>query len=583
MFQVVKVARADKNGVAVHITTTRAAALAALGLIAAPAFTQTVRPDAGTVIETPRQIPALPAPGGAPAVIVPEAPPAAGFDRSVVLTPAGFRVQGNTVFTEAQLQAVLAPFVNRRTDMAGLVQAAAAVRQYYRERGYILTEAYLPQQQFAAEGGTVRIQVLEARVGRASVRVEDSGLSQSLADGIVQRSLPPGALVTEYLLEKSILLVRDLPGFDALAEVQPGAHPGEADVVVTVKKAGRPFGALLGADNDGPRSAGAIRAYAEAEAVNLVGLGDVLSARVQGTDRSGSNLYRLGYAVTVGSAATRLAVQAARTEYSLGKQFAPLGATGEAEIFGVSATQPFVRSRAYNLFGALAIERKDLTDRTATPASTVDRRVDSVRISALGNFVDDVGGNAFSSYALSYTHGRLQLDAAAQALDQGPTGLNTAGTFQKLNLEFQRSTFFTASDRFLVALQGQVASRNLTSAEQISLGGPNGVRGYPVGEAIGDSGAVVQLEVRHQFAPVGPVPLAASVFYDWGHVKFHEDGAPFPTGSSQTLASAGIGVTAGSWGHWLASLQLAWRTTGDRPVSDPDRGPRVWLSVQKWL
>ena len=112
------------------------------------------------------------------------------------------------------------------------------------------------------------------------------------------------------------------------------------------------------------------------------------------------------------------------------------------------------------------------------------------------------------------------------------------------------------------------------------------MRGYPVGEGVGDTGGIVNLEVRHQFAPLGPVPLAASVFYDWGHVKFHQDGAPFPTPKSQTLASAGVGVTAGSYGsygNYLLSLQLAWRTTSDAPASDPDRKPRVWLSVQKWL
>ena len=561
----------------------RAVALAALGFLVGPAFAQPVRPDAGTVLEPQRQLPALPAPGGAPAVVLPEAPPAAAFDRSVSLTPAAFLVQGNTVFTDADLQVVLAPFVNRRTDMAGLLQAAAAVRQYYRERGYILTEAYLPQQQLGAEGGTVRIQVLEARVGKATVRVEDNAVSQALADGIVQATLRPGTLVTEYLLEKPILLVRDLPGLDAVADVQPGANIGEADVVVVVKKTGRRVAGLVGADNFGTRSAGEIRGYVEAEAVNLAGYGDALSARLQRTNRSDSNLYRIGYAATVGGAATRLGVQFARTEYGLGKQFAPLGATGEADILGLSATQPFIRSRGYNLFGALALERKDLTDRTATPASSVDRRVDSVRLSTLGNFLDALGGNSFTSYALSFTQGRLTLDAAALAQDQGAFGLNTAGTFRKLNLELQRSTFFSASDRILVGVHGQAASRNLTSAEQMSLGGPNGVRGYPVGEGIGDTGALVQLEYRHQFAPVGSVPLGASVFYDWGRVKFHEDGAPFPTGSSQTLASVGVGVTAGTVGNYVASLQLAWRTRSDRPLSDPDRRPRVWLSLQKWL
>ena len=564
-----------------------AATMAALGALASPATAQSTRPDAGTILETPRQIPTLPEPGGPPAVSVPQVPAAATFDRSVTLTPAAFRVQGNTLVDEVPLQAALAPFVGKRTDMAGLLQAAAAVRQLYRDRGYILTEAYLPQQQFSASGGTVVIQVLEARVGKASVRVDGSGISLPLIEGIVRTQLPAGAPITEALLEKPVLLLRDLAGVDAVADVQPGAQPGEADVVVTAKPSGRGWSALFGADNYGTRSAGDARAYVDAEAHNLAGRGDVLGARVQLTeDGTDNTLFRIGYSTTLGGGhATRLGAQVARTEYALGKQFEALGAVGHAEVASLNLTQPFVRTRPLNVFGAIAVERKDLTDRTTTPASKVDRRVDAVRISALGNFVDDAAGSSFSSYALSFTQGRLKLDAAAKALDQGAFGLDTAGTFRKLNLELQRLTAIGAAGRFMLGVQAQAASRNLTSAEQMSLGGPTGVRGYPVGEGVGDTGGIVNVEYRHAFAPLGAVPVAASVFYDLGRVKFHQDGAPFPTDKSQTLASAGVGFSAGGYGNgnWLLNVQLAWRTTHDEPASDPDRKPRVWLSLQKWL
>ena len=548
-----------------------------------PAFAQTVRPDAGTLLENQRQQPAIPAPGGSPAVQVRPAPAAAPFDRSVSLTPAGFRVQGNTLIAEAELQRVLAPFVNRRMDMAGLLEAAAAVRQHYQQRGYILTEAYLPQQQFAATGGTVTIQVLEARIGRASSRVEGQGPSPALVDSIVQSHLRPGMPVTEYALEQPILLLRDLPGFEATADVQPGAQPGEADVVVVVRPAGKRYTGLVGVDNHGPRAAGAVRAYVEAEANNLAGHGDVLAVRLQRGERSGSDLYRIGYSGVAGPAATRIALQAVHAEYALGKQFAALGATGDAQVVSLTVTQPLVRSRGANLFGVLALERKELDDRTATPASSSERRVDAVRLSALGNFVDALAGNAFTGYSLSATHGRLRMDAASHALDQGVGGPDTAGSFQKYNLEVQRSTFLSAQDRITAGVQGQLASRNLTSAEKMSLGGPTGVRGYPVSEAVGDTGLIASLEYRHQFAPLAGVPLSASVFYDWGRVKFNQDGPLAGASNRQTLASAGVGFGAGVAGDYLLSLQVAWRTTGALPASDPDRRPRAWLSLQKWL
>jgi hemolysin activation/secretion protein len=553
-------------------------------LCALPAMAQPVRPDAGTLLEPQRQIPSLPVPGGAPAVSVPPAPAATGFDRSVRLTPAAFRFQGNTVFDESTLAAVVAPFVGKPTGMEGLFEAAAAVRRHYRDHGYLLTEAYLPAQRFSESGGTVLIQVLEARLGKARVVVEGAGVSQALAAQIVQRQLVPGSLITADQLEKPVLLLRDLAGVDASATVEPGAAEGQADVVVTVRPTGASFAAVVGLDNLGPRSAGRVRTYVDASLSNLTGRGDVLSARAQVSERSASELYRIGYSTTAGGYATRLGIHVARADYALGKEFAALGASGTADVLAVSVTQPIIRSRMANLYAELAAERKDFADQTTTPASANDRRIHLVRLGAVGNFIDKLGADAFTSYALSLTHGTLHLDAASLALDQSVFGLRTAGTFNKVNVELQRTLFLSAAGRVSVSVQGQYASKNLTSAEKLSLGGPTGVRGYPIGEALGDSGAIASVEYRHQLASLGAkTPLFGAVFYDWGRVRFNRSGSPFATPATETLSSAGIGLSAGTVGDYLLSTQLAWRTDRSVPTIEPDKKPRLWLSFQKWL
>jgi hemolysin activation/secretion protein len=555
-----------------------------MSLCAIPAWAQTTRPDAGTLLETQRQIPTLPQPGGSPTVVMPPAPPAAPFDSSVRVTPTAFRIQGNTLFSEAQLQANVAEFVGKPTDMDGLLKAAAAVRRFYRERGYLLTEAYLPQQQLAAAGGTVVIQVLEARVGKVAVRVEGDGLSESLANRIVRTHLHTGDHISEYALDKPILLLRDLSGFDASASVEPGTAVGEADITVVVKPFGPRFDGSIGADNFGVRSAGTIRAYANANINNPTGNGDQVSMRVQASENSDTNLYRLGYSIAVGGYGTRLGLSATKTEYALGKQFATLGAFGDAKVFGLSATHPFIRSRANNVLGAITLERKDLSDITSFPATAKDTRVDSVRLSLLGNFVDDIGKPSFNSYALNLVHGKVDLDAANLAIDQSPSGLGTAGSFTKLNVEAVRTMYFSAASRLVTSFQGQVASKNLVSAEKFTLGGPTGVRGYPVGEGVGDAGAIINLEYQHQLPKFGGVnvPLTASVFYDWGRIRYNQNNTTGITPNSESLGSVGVGLTAGTFGNYLVTTQLAWRT--DRaPLSDPDRRPRVWVSVQKWL
>lgn len=560
------------------------AVLAACAAAAAPALAQ-IRPDAGTLLE-PGALPPLP-PRGNPALELRQAPanlPAAGTAR---ITPAAFSFTGNTVFSSELLAALLASRLRQPTDMAGLTEAANSISAYYRQKGYLLTQAYLPEQAFPAEGGTVTIAILEARVGRVTVRVEGAGISQAFAEGLVAGQLKPGDAVTEYALDKPVLLLRDLAGYEAAATVQPGARPGQADVLVTVQAKGPRVDGSVSVDNHGARTAGAARAVLNTHINNLLGRGDVLALSAQRSDQAGSTLYRLGYTVPVGASGTRLGLSLARLDYALGKQFEALGASGSADIAGISLSQPLLRGRGANLYGFVSAEHKKLVDETRTPALKSERDIQALRLGLAGNFVDDAaGGSGLNSYAVNLTLGRLTLNAADQALDDGLGGLRTAGGFSKLNLEFQRSQFFDAPYSFHVAAQAQLASKNLSSAEKMVLGGPNGVRGYPVGEGVGDAGVLLNLESRYQFpqAPWGE-PLTLLAFYDFGRVRFNQNGATVP-GNANTLSlgSFGVGATLGRPGKFLVKSYLAWRTTPAQPsTGDPDRAPRAWLSAQTWF
>lgn len=556
--------------------------------ICAPVFGQALqRPDAGTLQEPQRQIPLLPRPG-APQIELPGQKPAAPMQDSVRLVPAGFRFTGNTVFDGETLAALLADHVNQAGSLASLTEAAGRVSQYYRSRGYLLTEAYLPEQAFQAKGGIVTIAVIEARIGKVLVQVEGDQGSASFVRRVANANLLPGTLITEYLLDKPVLLLRDLAGVDASATVQPGGALGLADVVVSIRAEGRQVNGSVGLDNSGARAAGSMHATGNLNVSNLLGRGDIVSLRAQLSDASRSSLYRLAYAVPVSAEGAQLTLSAARTDYALGKQFAALGATGKADVLGVSLTRPLIRSRENNLYGLFSLEHKKFTDLIARPANESERRIASARLGLIGNLVDDaVGAGGSSSYAVTATRGRLALDAASQGFDQGLGGLRTAGSFSKLNLEFQRAQFFANPSSIHINLQAQLASKNLASAEKMSLGGPAGVRAYPVGEGIGDTGLLVNLEYRYQLpAPVAlagqPVSLAA--FYDYGTVRFNQDAMGLAGPNRQALGAVGVGALAGRVNNFLITTYLAWRTTAVGPsTGDPDRSPRAWVSAQKWF
>jgi hemolysin activation/secretion protein len=560
-------------------------------LAGAPVAAQSVqRPDAGTLQEPQRQIPLLPQ-TVAPQINLPpvrQGPPATV---TVRMTPAAFRFEGNSVFPDSILGALVADRLNQPTDLSGLIETAARISRYYRAQGYLLTEAYVPEQVFQATGGTVTIAVIEARIGKVQVQVtgQDGAASASYVRRIVEANLRPGALISEYLLDKPVLLLRDLAGVEASATVQPGQQSGQADVTVSVQSRGLMVDGSAGVDNFGARAAGAWHLSGNVNVSNLLGHGDVFSARAQLSEASCSHLYRLSYAVPVDASGTRLTLSAARTDYALGEPFTALGATGKADVLGLALTRPLIRSRETNLYSLLGLEHKKFSDQLTTPANESGRSIIAARVGLLGNFTDElVGAGAANSYAVTGTWGRTRLDAVSLGFDQGPGGLRTAGGFSKLNLEFQRAQFFNNPSSIHVSLQAQMASKNLASAEKMALGGPNGVRSYPVGEGIGDAGLLLNLEYRFRLPAsitVAGEPVSLAAFYDYGTVRVNHDDTAVPgTDNRVSLGAVGIGALAGRINNFLITTYLAWRTTRSTPsTGEPDRSPRAWVSAQKWF
>lgn len=549
---------------------------------------QLERPDAGTLQERQRQISLLPQPG-VPPISLPHVTPPEPGPNVLRITPATFSFAGNTVFDGETLAALLAGRRNRPTDLAGLTEAAGVVSAYYRARGYLLTDAYLPEQAFQDVGGTVTIAVIEARIGRVQVRVEGDKGSATFARSVVAANLMSGVLITEYLLDKPVLLLRDLAGMEASATVEPGVRAGQADVTVTLRPQGTEVFGSFGADNFAAQAVGARRVTATVKLSNLVDRGDIVSVQAQVSEGARSHLYRLAYSVPVAADSTQLAFSVARSDYALGQQFAGLGATGEADILSASLTLPLIRARANNLYSLFSLEHKKFHDHIATPVNDSERPLSSVRIGLLGNFVDGgVGAGGSSSYALSATLGRAGLDAASLGLDQGPGGPRTAGGFRKLNLEFQRVQLFGNASSVHLNLQVQLASKNLASGEKMALGGPDGVRGYPSGEGIGDAGLLLNLEYSHQLpAPIRLAGEAVSLaaFYDHGKVRLDQDGPTVPGTSNRiALASVGLGIVVGRVNNFLLSAHLAWPTAHSATAAGARRRtPRALLSAQKWF
>lgn len=535
---------------------------AAVALAFSTATLAQLAPDAGRTLR--EQQPAPEAPKPSPSIVIDAPKPAPAQPGGLRVSIETVQFSGNTVFGEAELREVLGDLRGRTFDLAELRELADRISAHYRGAGYPFARAFLPPQ--ALKDGLLRIEVVEGRYGRVAASGE-----KALVAGATPflEALKPGEVIEAGRLERSLLILDDQPGVRVAPFIRPGQEVGTGDLEARLERTERVHG-QAGIDNHGNRYTGALRGRVSVYADSPFQFGDQLALQGILTEES-LWLGSLAYGMPVGSSGLRAQVGYSRTYYELGKEFAALDATGTADIWSAGLTYPLVRSQARNLTAGATLQHKALEDRQGATGTSNEKSSDSLALTLSLDLRDGFGGGGLTYGVLGWTPGRLRLDDTLASVDR--VSARTEGSFQRANLDVVRLQTVTREITGYARLSAQWASKNLDSSEGFGLGGPAGVRAYPVGEGFGDEGWLTQLELRYSAGAVSPY-----VFYDAGEVRVNA--RPWAGGPNRrSLAGAGAGVRYAA-GRWNLDAAVAWRTRGGAPQSDTaDRDPRVWISA----
>lgn len=550
---------------AVSSSALRLSAIALL-FAAAPALAQ-IAPDAGRTLQDLKPPPAPPQ--RAPEMTADEpasAPAQPGGSRTLINAIA---FSGNTQMSDAQLLAALGEYAGKSYDLADMRKLANRVTLQYRAAGYPFSRAYIPPQPIT--DGRLRIDIIEGRYGNVSA-TGDPALAASVQGYL--SALKPRALIGSALLERTVLLIDDLPGVDVTPVVRPGQEVGSADLDVRLRREPG-LSAEFGIDNHGNRYTGEVRIKAGLQYDGAWTIGDQILARAAYSE-AGMWQGSVGYSLPVGFSGLRGRIGYARTYYELAKEFASLDANGMAEVLDAGIAYPLIRSKAANLNITATYQHKRLKDRQAAVGASNDKSSDSFPVSLAFDWHDHFGGAGVAYGTLTYTPGYLSLDNGLGAVDRA-SGFNTRGHFGKWNLELARLQSLPAGFSLYGRLSMQHAGKNLDSSEGISLGGAYAVRAYPAGEGSGDEGWLTQLELRYALADFSPF-----VFHDAGSVKLNaspDSIMPVISANRRSVAGSGIGLRY-QGARWDVDMTLAWRCRGGKPQSDTsDRDPRAWVGA----
>jgi hemolysin activation/secretion protein len=537
-------------------------------------------PDAGTLLRESER--SLQAPLTTPhQPTAPSTRPMAQDAKALRVQVHSIRIDGASLLSTAELQALVADRIGQSLTLGELEQAAQRLAEHYRAHGWY-ARVYLPQQDVTK--GAIRIQVLEGRYGGSSAQGSAQRADAQAVQQTITQRLQPGQPLSAADLERGLLLANDLPGIAATGLLQPGAAQGETQLAINVQDT--PFvSGDIGLNNHGVRATGRTQAVGGLALNNLSGSGDQLALRLLAAQDIASA--QLRYSLPLGRDGLRLALHAATLHYRLGSNYQVLEAKGKAQTAGLGLTYPLLRQSDRNLQLSAGYEQRRYQDDMLGQALS-HNRIQAGTLGINGDLRDTLGGGGINWGSVQLTHGSLDIHdvAGAQALDAA--GPRSAGDYTKLMLQLARSQHLAMGWQLQASLSGQWASGNLGSSERFSLGGPNQVRAYPVNEASGDQGLLLKLELQRELGS----GWQAVAFYDVGQIQQHRHSwAGWQGGGNQPnryhLAGAGLGV---NWRHqgWLLSASVA-SPIGSNPAAmqglnndgSSSHSIRGWISLGK--
>jgi hemolysin activation/secretion protein len=532
-----------------------------------------VRPDAGRILETiPPQPEPVPERSISPIEVEPEAKPAMKAPPSEKIEVKKFRITGSTVYSESQLLSLIEARAGKELDLGELEDAASVITNFYRKNGYLVARAYIPAQEIRE--GEVEIRVIEGRIDRVEIKTEKGvRVSESTIRRIA--AIQKGDIVREKDMERGILLLSDLADVEVKSTLKPGATVGTTDLLLEIKPR-PPFSASADFDNYGDRTTGRYRGGLTLSEHGLIGLGESFTLRGL-TAGDGLRYGRGSLTIPVGPWGTRLGGAYSDMRYELGSIFEELDAKGDAQVGSIYLIHPFFRSRRFNLNGLIQYDHKDLEDRIESFNTKTKRRLDVATLSLSADSRDATGLN---NLTLSFVAGGLDI-RSPKARQTDDATARADGGYEKATGSLSRLQKIIGNLALYMSASGQIAFKNLDSSEKFLLGGPFGVRSYPIQEVSADNAYLLTGELRYILPRlIGDTMVFG--FVDTGHSWINQDPWEGVTDNQRHLSGAGIGL---NWAikHFTLRTSYAWRLGPEKITSDKDKSGQFWIQAIGWF
>jgi len=515
-----------------------------------------------------------------------ERPPMADSGVSVVVKSFQFRGYEGLA-TESELQELVADSVGKKLTFNDLQELADKITSHLRDKGWFLSRAYLPKQDVTS--GNIEIAIIKGSSDGSLIIKRDpkARISEKVLQNIGETAVRTGQTLSLQKLERAVLLMCDLPNVKARASLAAGVTPGSTAVQVDVEE-GPLFSGSVWGDNYGNRYTGTWRGNGMLSLNDPLRYGDQLYVLATGAE--GIMLGKIAYAFPVAPCGLKGILSYTGMHYKLVGDMSDLKMDGWSHVVNAGLSYPVLRSRITNLTTTFGYEFKALSD-FAFDIGIREKQLHSGTVGLNGDNYDTVLGGGYTTLNASFTIGTMRESIADIRIT------DTEGGYTHVNLGIARLQRIADRVTLNLSYSGQLlAYKNLDSSEKFILGGPNGVRAYPVGEAPGDEGSLFNFDLRYDL----PLPSAwgsfqVSGFYDAGLITLHKNewANSINTATNKNnywLQGAGLGLLYAYKN--IFSLKTSWaHVIGDNPGRSTtglnsdgmDDQYRFWLLVTMYF
>jgi hemolysin activation/secretion protein len=541
-------------------------------LSAMPALAQPSSAQPSQLDQRFQQRPAAPS-VGSPVEIPNQAPPTGPSAQGVTFTVRTVVFEGNTKLSDGVLQAIAGPYTGRAISLADANELASKVTAAYRDAGYILSRAIVPAQNVT--DGTLHIRIIEGRIDQTKIEGNPGG-ARSYLEAYGARITADQPLTAD-VLERELLLASDLQGVNVRSVLTASQTvPGAADLTLVVDP--HPVEGYISADNHGSRYLGTYEIQGAFFFNDAFGTGGRLGLNGVVTPNSGPDLAYGGISFDqpLGTNGLRLFTNFSYAATEPGEALRTLDSRGTTLNGSASLSYPFIRSRDFNLQGAVGFEVHDVQSWNAAVKPLFYDHIRALDASLFINALDAWGG--YSTASVNLVHG-VPMFGATKSDDPNKSRVGASGDYTRTG--FLASHEHPFGDRFSIALgaAGQTSFGDpLLASEQFSLGGDMFDRGFDPSEVTGDSGIAGRVEPRMNLANNLSIlsNLQLFGFLEGGTVWQAQAVAGIP--ESQSLESTGAGLRFLVASRMNAELQWA-RPLNRNVVALSNQASRFLFSV----